>query len=210
MIVISDWSKKPTWCLCRSEGKREKINELLKYIEERLHTLEDEKEELAQYQKWDKMRRALEYTIYNQELNETRAKLDEVTKSKTSWLVVLWWRSFCLHQHGLDCLGRTNINPPYMSLCTIKLGSCFVVDIIDDSYLVVFLQLSSKRETCGDKSRQLRDAQQDARDKVEVQLKLFPHVYVSQKQWINEECETYCTYIDGYVMYESKLCVFCC
>uniref|UniRef100_A0A8C2HE49 Structural maintenance of chromosomes protein n=1 Tax=Cyprinus carpio TaxID=7962 RepID=A0A8C2HE49_CYPCA len=81
-----------------TEGKREKINELLKYIEERLHTLEDEKEELAQYQKWDKMRRALEYTIYNQELNETRAKLDE---------------------------------------------------------------LSSKRETCGDKSRQLRDAQQD-------------------------------------------------
>uniref|UniRef100_A0A672SCJ8 Structural maintenance of chromosomes protein 3-like n=1 Tax=Sinocyclocheilus grahami TaxID=75366 RepID=A0A672SCJ8_SINGR len=90
-------------CMC-TEGKREKINELLKYIEERLHTLEDEKEELAQYQKWDKMRRALEYTIYNQELNETRAKLDE---------------------------------------------------------------LSSKRETCGDKSRQLRDAQQDARDKVE-------------------------------------------
>lgn len=64
-------------CVC-AEGKREKINELLKYIEERLHTLEDEKEELAQYQKWDKMRRALEYTIYNQELNETRAKLDEV------------------------------------------------------------------------------------------------------------------------------------
>lgn len=62
-----------------TEGKREKINELLKYIEERLHTLEDEKEELAQYQKWDKMRRALEYTIYNQELNETRAKLDEVS-----------------------------------------------------------------------------------------------------------------------------------
>lgn len=87
-----------------TEGKREKINELLKYIEERLHTLEDEKEELAQYQKWDKMRRALEYTIYNQELNETRAKLDE---------------------------------------------------------------LSSKRETSGEKSRQLRDAQQEARDKME-------------------------------------------
>uniref|UniRef100_A0A2I2ZJ82 Structural maintenance of chromosomes protein 3 n=1 Tax=Gorilla gorilla gorilla TaxID=9595 RepID=A0A2I2ZJ82_GORGO len=66
-------------------GKREKINELLKYIEERLHTLEEEKEELAQYQKWDKMRRALEYTIYNQELNETRAKLDELSaKRETS------------------------------------------------------------------------------------------------------------------------------
>eukprot|EP00061_Rhincodon_typus_P015851 g43764.t1 len=67
-----------------TEGKREKINELLKYIEERLHTLEDEKEELAQYQKWDKMRRALEYTIYNQELNETRAKLDEKLLEKLS------------------------------------------------------------------------------------------------------------------------------
>lgn len=73
-----------------SEGKREKINELLKYIEERLHTLEDEKEELAQYQKWDKMRRALEYTIYNQELNETRAKLDEVTKSMKSRLLLMY------------------------------------------------------------------------------------------------------------------------
>ncbi|XP_007939794.1 structural maintenance of chromosomes protein 3 [Orycteropus afer afer] len=68
-----------------TQGKREKINELLKYIEERLHTLEEEKEELAQYQKWDKMRRALEYTIYNQELNETRAKLDELSaKRETS------------------------------------------------------------------------------------------------------------------------------
>lgn len=57
---------------------------MLKYIEERLHTLEEEKEELAQYQKWDKMRRALEYTIYNQELNETRAKLDEVKYFATS------------------------------------------------------------------------------------------------------------------------------
>ena len=40
-----------------SEGKREKINDLLKYIEERLETLENEKEELKEYQKWDKMRR---------------------------------------------------------------------------------------------------------------------------------------------------------
>lgn len=79
-------------CVCDSsqpEGKREKINELLKYIEERLHTLEDEKEELAQYQKWDKLRRALEYTIYNQELNETRAKLDEV-----------WASALGIHCHG--------------------------------------------------------------------------------------------------------------
>lgn len=93
--------------MCVLEGKREKINELLKYIEERLHTLEDEKEELAQYQKWDKMRRALEYTIYNQELNETRAKLDEVrsikervicVKSSFSKLIFLNFLGFCLVQ----------------------------------------------------------------------------------------------------------------
>lgn len=40
-----------------ADGKREKINDLLKYIEERLNTLEGEKEELKEYQKWDKMRR---------------------------------------------------------------------------------------------------------------------------------------------------------
>ncbi|XP_014677451.1 PREDICTED: structural maintenance of chromosomes protein 3-like [Priapulus caudatus] len=48
--------------LKETENKREKIEELLKYIDERLNTLEDEKEELKEYQKWDKMRRALEYT----------------------------------------------------------------------------------------------------------------------------------------------------
>ena len=41
------------------ESKCEKIDDLLKYIEERLGTLETEKEELKQYQKWDKERRYL-------------------------------------------------------------------------------------------------------------------------------------------------------
>ena len=43
--------------LKETEGKREKIEDLLKYIEDRLKTLEEEKEELKEYQKWDKMRR---------------------------------------------------------------------------------------------------------------------------------------------------------
>ena len=50
----------------------------MKYIDERLHTLESEKEELKEYQKWDKMRRSLEYTIHDHELRDTRRKLDEV------------------------------------------------------------------------------------------------------------------------------------
>ena len=51
---------------------------MLNYIEERLATLEEEKEELKDYQNWDKMRRSLEYTIHDKELRETREKLDKV------------------------------------------------------------------------------------------------------------------------------------
>jgi structural maintenance of chromosome 3 (chondroitin sulfate proteoglycan 6) len=51
----------------------------LKTIEDRLKTLEDEKEELKEYQKWDRMRRSLEYTIHDRELKDTRKKLSEVS-----------------------------------------------------------------------------------------------------------------------------------
>ncbi|KAL3863460.1 hypothetical protein ACJMK2_005214 [Sinanodonta woodiana] len=68
--------------LRETEGKREKINDLLKYIEERLDTLESEKEELKEYQKWDKMRRSLEYTIHDHELKDTRKKLDELQEKR--------------------------------------------------------------------------------------------------------------------------------
>lgn len=66
-------------CVCiETEGKVDKIEEFLRTIEERLKTLEEEKEELKEYQKWDKMRRSLEYTIHDRELKETRKKLDDV------------------------------------------------------------------------------------------------------------------------------------
>ncbi|XP_077991930.1 structural maintenance of chromosomes protein 3-like [Glandiceps talaboti] len=68
--------------LKETEGKRDKIEDLLKYIEERLQTLEEEKEELKQYQKWDKMRRSLEYTIHNHELTDTRKKLDGLAERR--------------------------------------------------------------------------------------------------------------------------------
>ena len=44
-------------CVLFIEGKKEKIDELLKDIDERLETLDEEKEELKAYQKWDKERR---------------------------------------------------------------------------------------------------------------------------------------------------------
>lgn len=51
---------------------------MIGYIEERLSTLEEEKEELKAYQEWDKMRRSLEYTIHDKELRDTREKLEAV------------------------------------------------------------------------------------------------------------------------------------
>jgi structural maintenance of chromosome 3 (chondroitin sulfate proteoglycan 6) len=69
-----------------TEGKVDKIEEFLRTIEERLQTLEEEKEELKEYQKWDKMRRSLEYTIHDRELKETRKKLDDVCSVHASVL----------------------------------------------------------------------------------------------------------------------------
>lgn len=64
--------------LKETEGKVEKIQELLRYIDERLSKLEGEKEELKAYQKLDKQRRALEYTIHDHDLKDTKRKLDEL------------------------------------------------------------------------------------------------------------------------------------
>lgn len=50
-----------------TNNKREKIDELLEYIKERLAELEEEKEELRDYQDKDKERRCLQYTIDHRE-----------------------------------------------------------------------------------------------------------------------------------------------
>lgn len=63
-----------------SRSKREKVDEFLRIIEDRLSALEEEKDELREYQKWDKMRRSLEYTIHDRELKDARRKLDELEK----------------------------------------------------------------------------------------------------------------------------------
>lgn len=74
--------------LRETENKLEKIIDLIKYIEEKLQTLEGEKEELKEYQKWDKMRRALEYTIFNNELEDSRKRQKELeTRRETSSMV---------------------------------------------------------------------------------------------------------------------------
>ncbi len=50
----------------------------MEYIEERLKELEQEKDELKEFEKLDKERRGLQYTIYDQELSDTNNKLKDV------------------------------------------------------------------------------------------------------------------------------------
>lgn len=60
-------------------GKIEKIDEVLQYIDERLHELEAEQTELKEYEQLDKTRRSLEYSIYNKEYLEACAQITQVS-----------------------------------------------------------------------------------------------------------------------------------
>ena len=61
-----------------TNSKRTKIDELLDYINERLAELEEEKDELRNYQEKDKERRCLEYTIYSREQQEIHNVLESL------------------------------------------------------------------------------------------------------------------------------------
>lgn len=64
----------------------EKINETLEYMENKLEELRGEKEELGEYQKLDRERRAVEYTLYDKELRRAREGLDEIEHARNEAL----------------------------------------------------------------------------------------------------------------------------
>ncbi len=65
-----------------TSSKRTKIDDLLKYIDDRLSELEEEKKELRGYQDKDKDRRCLEYTIYERELSEINTALENIEENR--------------------------------------------------------------------------------------------------------------------------------
>lgn len=65
-----------------TNSKRTKIDELLDFINERLAELEEEKDELRNYQDKDKERRCLEYTIYSREQHEISNVLDSLEEQR--------------------------------------------------------------------------------------------------------------------------------
>lgn len=64
--------------MAETDAKRNKIDELLAYIETRLAELEEEKEELKEFQEKDKERRCLEYAMWQHDLEEATAALEEL------------------------------------------------------------------------------------------------------------------------------------
>lgn len=60
-------------------NKRKQIIEVVKYLDERLKELDEEKEDLRKYQQLDRQRKSLEYTIYDKELQDARQKLAKVS-----------------------------------------------------------------------------------------------------------------------------------
>ena len=65
-----------------TKNKREKIDELLKYIKQRLAELEEEKEELRDYQDKDKERRCLQYTIDHREQMAIANELENLDEQR--------------------------------------------------------------------------------------------------------------------------------
>ncbi|GAA5964873.1 hypothetical protein JCM3765_005807 [Sporobolomyces pararoseus] len=62
--------------------KREKIRDLLNFIQERLEELEQEKEELKQFQTHDRARRSLEYCLYQRELKDCSEALESIEEER--------------------------------------------------------------------------------------------------------------------------------
>mmetsp|Transcript_4427 Transcript_4427/g.13512 ORF Transcript_4427/g.13512 Transcript_4427/m.13512 type:complete len:1245 (-) Transcript_4427:26-3760(-) len=80
--VYDERRKQSVEILNDTTSKKERIEEVLSYIEERLGELEDEKEELKEYQDLDRAKRAIEYTIYDKELRNVRQTLDRIDEER--------------------------------------------------------------------------------------------------------------------------------
>ncbi|KAL8739511.1 MAG: hypothetical protein Q9190_007694 [Brigantiaea leucoxantha] len=70
--------------MTETNNKREKIDELLDYIKERLSELEEEKEELRDYQEKDKERRSLQYTIDYREQQAITKELENLEEQRVT------------------------------------------------------------------------------------------------------------------------------
>jgi len=81
--VYDERKKEAAQLMSESDAKITSSNELLEMIDEKLKTLEHEKAELVEYQKLDKRKKALEYSITDTELHDIKRKLEALSKKRS-------------------------------------------------------------------------------------------------------------------------------
>ena len=84
--VYEDKKRESLKVMDDTKSRRDQIQETVEFIEQRLGELDAEKDELQKYLEHDRTKRSLEYTIYEKDLSETRAKLDEVEERRRSYV----------------------------------------------------------------------------------------------------------------------------
>ena len=82
--VYEDRRKESLRILAETKGRKRQISELVADMEGKLQQLDQEKEELANFQRIDKERRSLEYAIYDKEVSDAGTKLEQVRTAAAS------------------------------------------------------------------------------------------------------------------------------
>ena len=82
--VYDDRRKESSKIMVDTHRRYAEIADILEGINKRLAELDDEKEELAEYQHLDRERRCLEFTLYDQELQKAAASLDEIEQRRAA------------------------------------------------------------------------------------------------------------------------------
>ena len=80
----------PPWPLPRPSAHNTPHAPQIEQLDEKLGEVEAERAELQAYQRHDRTRRSLEYTVYDRELTKIKADLERVRQGcgKDAWIVV--------------------------------------------------------------------------------------------------------------------------
>lgn len=76
--VFENKLKESTKEMSKTKNQRDKIDEMLVFIEERLSDLDSEKEELRNFQDLEKNKKVFEFVLYDRELNEITNSIEQI------------------------------------------------------------------------------------------------------------------------------------
>lgn len=76
--VFENKLKESTKEMSKTKNQRDKIDEMLVFIEERLSDLDSEKEELRNFQNLEKDKKVFEFVLYDRELNEVTNSIEQI------------------------------------------------------------------------------------------------------------------------------------